>query len=448
MAVTCILVLQLHVSVTLRQPGDVVVPPSTATIDSQHSQNSKYNGGLRSLSTLSTMTAPESSEVAVIVAEESSTETLAPLPTEFEGVHARAFESWQYGDLPCFEPGRHWKSVSTMRSPSRRGFLYVKEMKTGGSTAAGVHLRIARNVAERYHPEIQQGMCKTRNDHSRAYHLGYVNREKSKSFLWTMLRDPTKRAISQFFHFEVSRNKVEPTDRNFRHWIEREAVDILDQYYIQTLILEEPEEETYYTQPAMLANRIMKDYDFIGITERFDESVVAMQLLLNLTTGDVLYTNSKSSGGFDDGMSNNGCTYIVPSFVSPGMEQYFKRSGKWRNMTYADTLLYQAANRSLDLTIDRLGRDRFDRELMKFRQAMKYVEELCVPKARFPCSSAGHPTDEFHCHWFDSGCGMSCLDDVANDLNLYEHDAPFQEEKNYETYHATTTAAAALESSR
>jgi hypothetical protein len=49
---------------------------------------------------------------------------------------------------------------------------------------------------------------------------------------------------------------------------------------------------------------LLSSYDFVGITERFDESVVAMQLLLGLRTSDVLYLKAK--GGAEEGLDGAG----------------------------------------------------------------------------------------------------------------------------------------------
>ena len=170
--------------------------------------------------------------------------------------------------------------------------------------------------------------------------------------------------------------------------------------------------------PVLAANRIMNDYDFIGVTERLDESAVAMQLLLGLTTGDILFVNVKGSGGFDDGMSPRGCVYIVPSYVSPGMKEYFA-SPSWERIALVDTMLHKAANRSLDLTIEKLGRRRFNLALANFRQAMKAVHEKCLPTVQFPCTSSGEAIAQPNCFWGDSGCGTACLDEVAKEMNLY-----------------------------
>lgn len=184
--------------------------------------------------------------------------------------------------VPCHPPGKDWKLSTAHRRPTKYGFFYLKEMKVGGSTAAGVHLRIARMEAIRQGLAPEHPTCRVRNSHTRAGALKYGMRDKERSFIWTLLRDPTTRAISQFFHFEVSRNKVEPTDKAFINWI-REYKH-LDNYYLNSL---STSDNVSFVKnfPITAANEIMQEYDFIGITERMDESIVALQLLLDVKRG-------------------------------------------------------------------------------------------------------------------------------------------------------------------
>ena len=333
----------------------------------------------------------------------------------FGGVQARAFPSWPFTlPLPCSKPETNWPSTEIQRSPSHEGFLMVREMKTGSSTAVGINLRIARNVARRHLPQYK--ICKLRNDHANAARLDYRNRNHTKSFLWTILRDPTQRCLSQFFHFQVSRLKTEPTDKNFIKWIEENR--FIHHYYLQSLSMEEQNIHMEGYDAIAAANQILQAYDFVGVTERLDESAVALQLLLGLATGDILYLNSKNSGGFDDGASPRGCVYIVPKYVSGGMKEYFA-SPSWEKLALADTLLHRAANRSLDLTIAQLGKERFQMALDRFRHAQRIVKERCLPIVQFPCTSGGEPVAQPNCFWGDTGCGVNCIDEVADYLNLY-----------------------------
>ena len=81
-----------------------------------------------------------------------------------------------------------------------------------------------------------------------------------------MIRDPTKRAVSEFFHFEVSRKKVEPKDAQFKSFVATRRTTLTD-YYYQTLHTSSRFNRTK-EDPIEAANQILKDYNFIGITER------------------------------------------------------------------------------------------------------------------------------------------------------------------------------------
>jgi Galactose-3-O-sulfotransferase len=340
------------------------------------------------------------------------------LTRNFSGVVARAFKPWPADTpLPCYPAEKEWESMDIQFSPANEGFLYLKPYKTGSSTTSGVNLRIARNVARRQQGDIK--ICKTRFDHGPDFTPGttlFKHRDPSKSFLWTILREPTSRAVSQFFHFEVSRKKLEPSDRNFKAILRRK--NPLQDYYHRALYPRSKfsREEN---DPVAAANVILNRYNFIGITERLDESLVVLMMQLDLKIADILYLSAKGRGGYDDaGGKSNECTYIWPSFVSPGMREYFD-SDEWKDNIKYDMLLYQAVNRSLDMTIDKLGRDKFNENLARFKDAQNKAVEKCLPTAVFPCDAGGRLHMQTDCLWNDSGCGATCLDEVATDLDLW-----------------------------
>ena len=251
-------------------------------------------------------------------------------------------------------------------------------------------------------------------------HFLYKSRNAQKSFLWTVIREPTQRVISQFFHFEVSRRKIEPTDEEFQRFILGSMKEKFKDYYLQTLHTKSKYNRARFN-PVNTANAILEEYDFIGITERMDESAVLMMMLLNLPMSDVLYLSAKGKGGYDDGgghAKGHACTYIWPSFVSPGMQEFFDTNKKWQSMVAYDRALYKAANASMDLTIDALGRDRFESTLAKFRRAQTVAQETCLAGTVFPCDNAGRERNDTDCIWNDSGCGVTCLDKIAFDLGL------------------------------
>jgi hypothetical protein len=207
---------------------------------------------------------------------------------------------------------------------------------------------------------------------------------------------------------------VEPTDENFISAIYNDEVPTED-YYLEVHDLKGFESGSS-SGAKEAANRIISEYDFIGIVERMDESAVVTQMLLGLTTGDVLYLDAKTNGGFDAGGYKGQCFFIVPKYISPGMKTYFegKEFQKWIEW---DLALYKAVNRSLDMTIDSLGRRRFEKELARFRWAMDIVATRCGPVARYPCSASGE-RQEHNCLWIDSGCAYECIDAVVAELKL------------------------------
>lgn len=331
-------------------------------------------------------------------------------PDDFQGVKARAFQPWSGGDIPCFKPEETWKEYNTQLTKTTTGLVFIKTYKTGSSTSSGISLRMAKNAARRQGKEFE--ICKSRHDHAWAESL-VPNRDKSKSFLWTIVRDPTSRMLSQLFHFHVSRGKNNATDPSL---IAYARDNMLKDYYLRQLST-----STHVVgknDPVQTANSILEEYDFVAVTERMDESAVAMAMLLNIPIADVLYLKAKENGGFDDAGGLGGkCTYITPSFLSEGMKEYF-RSDEWQERVHWDHVFYQAANRSLELSIELLGRDRFEKNLAKYIHAKERAHEICLPKTTFPCSAEGKMNHETDCIWKDSACGNDCLDEISTQLNL------------------------------
>jgi hypothetical protein len=152
--------------------------------------------------------------------------------------------------------------------PATRGFLFLKTFKTASSTSAGVNLRIAKSVAQR-HENHSFPFCQARFDHAKRWDghgTLFANRTLEESFLWAILREPTKRVISQFFHFQVSRAGVSPTNENFRKFVKR---DMFKNYYLRSLSMRRVRRNE--TNDHTIANEIMQAYNFIGVSERIDE---------------------------------------------------------------------------------------------------------------------------------------------------------------------------------
>lgn len=325
----------------------------------------------------------------------------------------RAFPLYNYS-FPCYKDDEAWKWQHQIRQkqliPTTKGILFNRIMKSASSTSAGLVLRMAIKYGKQTYPESPANTaCQFRAVyHKSSTDLGYGKRDPTQSFLLTFLRDPVKRATSQFFHFAVSRNHYQPNDENFKLYLQR---NISSNYYTRTLKLDSPHVYMNNHNATKLkeisfktVQSILDGYDFVGVQEFMDESLVVLKMILGLDLTDILYVSSKSQGSFDDL-----CSYIVPTFVSPGMKEYFN-SSVFQERFSVDQILYTAAVRSLHVTIhNSLGLAEFNQELQQYRRAKELVSSYCPPAP--VCDAAGRKSGKnANCLQWDLGCGYKCVE--------------------------------------
>ena len=173
--------------------------------------------------------------------------------------------------------------------------------------------------------------------------------------------------------------------------------------------------------PAENVQAIMRDYDFIGLMERMEESLVALMMILKLEIRDILYLSSKRSGYAytGDGKGHTFCVNVARKTMLPEMLD-FLASTEWKERNKEDILLYKAVNQSLDLTIERLGREEFERNVREYQFALKVAKEECQAKAVFPCTADGKVQTDSNCYARDEGCGYECLDKIPTSKLLPE----------------------------
>mmetsp|Transcript_30612 Transcript_30612/g.71764 ORF Transcript_30612/g.71764 Transcript_30612/m.71764 type:complete len:483 (-) Transcript_30612:2380-3828(-) len=382
--------------------------------------------------------------------------------------HASTSVSARKPEAPYDGPSREWEIIPggfpcvrganrlMITRPAHEGFLFQRPMKVGSTTMVSVVLRLAHNRS----PWLKKEniTCRHRSMHGSALELEYDKRRRSKSFLFSLIRHPTKRAVSQFFHFGVASRQIEPTDEIFQAYLQgsefqhRYLDDLSARNYTQHLdktqlghsflrhelfktkglskILRDgtraeklsvrslkKEHDRFGLNPNMtkIVQDILEDYDFIAITERMDESLVVMQMLLNLTTQDILYTRARSGGAWSNGdpRTKRPCIYITPSFVTPGMKSYFE-SDEWQYKIRGDLLLYRAASASLDRTIDRLGRAEFDRNLQALKEGLLMAKDNCQGRVRTQCTEGGAwiPFDNNTCYIWGEACDYECINEL------------------------------------
>jgi hypothetical protein len=324
------------------------------------------------------------------------------------------------------------------------GLLYPKIPKTATSSIAGVAYRIAQNYGQHQRQssnfEKGAGGCDVVAHHVQYYKVGkeFATRDYERSFLMSSIRDPAKRALSRVFFEQVSRKKGTPTDDNVLQWLNtthshRGSVSpgmggfqlaYLSMAPIPPYSAWHYEESTTVQSPKAVeenVRRITEEYDFLVVVERLEESLVAWQLLMGLETSDMLYISSKRSGAsywLPDPNTHKGkvrekCIPLAKAVASEAVEHHL-RSDEWYAKNYGDYLLHEAANQSLDMTINQvIGRDRFQQAVQGFQALHQRAHDICEPTAVFPCADDGTPQPQAsstNCYNGDQGCGYPCLD--------------------------------------
>ena len=320
----------------------------------------------------------------------------------------------------------HPLDEETQRQPTNAGILMIKIDKAGSSTLSGVAARVARALAPSNTSKaamalpISQRVCRCRISHGWSLQMESLSRDliRDKSFLFTMVRDPRRRAISEFFHFKVGLGGVDATDENIIQHLKG-----VRNFQLGLMVDKDERDrtKTLRTQvdAAVTVERVLESFDFVGVLERLDETLVLLQLILGLDTSDVLYTSAKRHGSYVFVKSranefHGECKLIPSGFVaSTAVDEYFSRR-EWNEQNVGDLTLYGAANRSIDLSIDAIGRLVFDAALARFRKMQALVDSIC--EATLPCTNEGRvrPESERNCYWLDSGCNYPCLDRIAN----------------------------------
>ena len=156
--------------------------------------------------------------------------------------------------------------------------------------------------------------------------------------------------------------------------------------------------------------------------------LVALSLLLGVPVGDVLVSsskvaspqNQKGTTQQEDRLSYvysvklDECLPVRETFVPPLLGKYLK-SDYFKSQAYGDLILHAAAVKSLDLTIVRLGQERFQTALKEYQRWKERERQYCAARVQFPCSSDGVPqleVSEKDCYSNDFGCGYPCIDEM------------------------------------
>jgi len=317
----------------------------------------------------------------------------------------------------CIPAQHRGQGSRATRDGKWQGLLLVKVPKAASSTAAGVALRIGNKTK-----------CAVQWKHREGFH--YANRS-SQSFLFAPVRLPALRSISAIWFFMVTPLNISTSDSSIIRSLHTQRGGKTMgkggyQYNYMSLVSVEkksvwrPQEPTKVIHPVDLIHQklqtLIQSYDFLMVVERMDESLTALALLTGLELGHVLVTSSKVAGKYQlirVGRDKGKCIKNRKSFISSGVQSYFE-SDEWLAMNYADEILYRAANISLDLTIDRIGREKFALALAEFQRLKLKAVEVCSDRLGLGCDVEGRSLPEEECYDRDFGCGYKCVDTMLH----------------------------------
>ena len=252
--------------------------------------------------------------------------------------------------------------------------------------------------------------CFVSAEHDDAYSLGLRDRNDLKSFVFTFVRHPKDYILKSYFYFKVTKNRERPTAESVAEY--SEDFGNKQSSMMMSLASENAYRRKGLKRPSAIAKAIVAEFDYIGLVDKPDESLVLMQLLLGLETKDILYNPSPHAGTIslwkDD---KNICEEVKKEYLPTGAREFFD-SEDFYNQNDVDIEIYQEVQKVHEATIDMIGRDKFDEALRKYKAEMKVVEEQCLPTVQYKCNEAGK-------RWKDlnscdkEGCDAKCLSSLT-----------------------------------
>jgi len=245
-----------------------------------------------------------------------------------------------------------------------QNIVMVKGIKVGGSTLSGVMRHIgAHHGISGFRDDqwigSEPGVWATHSSYSKLYPK--IKSLTMKSFILTMVREPISRCMSDFFFFQTAK---ESTRRNSN----RSPQDFEDKVkYFSKFCTDHS--YNYIRGRNGNMGEIIKQYDFIGLTERFNESMVILKHLLGVPWRDVLYIPSKIVGA-----SGTKLHLHKPSYANSSQELKEFVENVWREKN-KDFLLYDKAVVEFQKKAKNIPN--FQEEVRKYELILDTAQRMC-----------------------------------------------------------------------
>lgn len=224
------------------------------------------------------------------------------------------------------------------RKPS--GLLLAKTFKTASSTAAALTMRLARRVAQR----LGHKMCRNAYLHEQSLANEFASSRNEGSFLWSTIRHPIDRAVSAYWFYAVTSLGLTPSPSTLIAYLEATKDQMTQQLrtdrdpiqevfgilltckkYLQgigrlldsELLGKIGERDAGTDSVPRLIRGVVQQYSFLAVSERLDECIVLLMILLGLIP------NTSVDDIVDDSILADGV--VLPSKVSSSSNQNITR---------------------------------------------------------------------------------------------------------------------------
>jgi hypothetical protein len=274
--------------------------------------------------------------------------------------------------------------------------IYIKVPKTASSTTGGIARRIAaRNAMSGVGTNdwISNEPGVWANHSTRRKLDPKILALKQKTFIFSMLRDPVDRCLSQFYHIECFRRGVEPSTKNKLQYMNGTDCSNFQLNYIS------PDDFPWQTagvdQVSLMASRT---YDFLGVDTLYNDSVVLLADMLGMPNEAVLYVPAKVADG-----EKTKLVVHPPLTEEPKEVQDFAASKIFRRNNVGDYALIDLV--TADIKKRYSNEPRLQQRLNDYTSLLTTAWNTCQEC----CSSSAAPNN---CYWNDNGCGYPCLDKI------------------------------------
>ncbi|CAM9481739.1 unnamed protein product [Discosporangium mesarthrocarpum] len=339
--------------------------------------------------------------------------------------------------------------------------IFVKPHQVGGSTMGGIVRRIMsrhggspeeynsrvtkhRFFAKRwnakrlnFNPAVKAHMWANHDD---CQHLvNHANLEVfHKAFKFTITREPVDRCLSQFYYVKSSGVVEAMQEAGILPGMEYHPDPLGNDPVTEAKIKFVPKcmgKSVYHyirCSQEQSMQEVLDLYQFIGVTERWLDTVTVLKMKLDLDYGDILHLSSKVNNGEPSPAGGKVTAYGVkrpPMFEEPravidAINAYPE--------TAADKEFWNMANAKMDQHIEELKPRGFVEVRARIESLLKELKEVCMEEAIHPQytkeeQEAWLRDREFEkynllfymdCYWYDNGCGVTCMDKFAEARGL------------------------------